>query len=83
MASFIHNHKLETTEDAEDRQYSAALAHEYTEIPRDYFWSIGVIASVGASALSVFCALWGFAPAAAVISFISKDLSEQTRSIHG
>ncbi|KAF2806809.1 trichothecene efflux pump [Mytilinidion resinicola] len=77
MTDFIvGNSKPATTEEVEDLQYSAALAHEDTEIPRGYFRSIGVIASVAASALGVACALWGFAPAAAVISFIAKDISD-------
>lgn len=82
MPFFVNSHKSGTAEEAEDRQYSAALAHEDTEIPRGYFRSIGVIASIVASALSVVCALWGFAPAAAVTSFIAKDISEQNQSIH-
>ena len=59
-----------------DLQHSAALAHEDREIPKNYFYSIGVIASIAASSLSVAATLWGFAPAAAVISFISKDIRE-------
>jgi hypothetical protein len=82
MVFFVTNHKSGTTEEAEDRQYSAALAHEDNEIPRAYFRSIGVIASVAASAIGVVCALWGFAPAAAITNFIAKDISEQGRTIY-
>lgn len=76
MFSFVTKHKAATAEEAEDRQYSAALAHEDIEIPRAYFRSTGIIASVAASALGVVCALWGFAPAAAITSFIAKDIRE-------
>lgn len=65
-----------SAEEAEDLQYSAALAHEDVEIPRSYFRSVGILGSIAASSLAVVCALWGFAPAASVLSFIGKDLSE-------